>query len=98
MRTPTEKQYGLLLMLGSGNAWITASENGRDYKSLQRHGWVDGFPMVRITPDGLQALAVAVETYGLPDLGPKLKMRQRVCSKCGGRSWRYEITEVEVPA
>ena len=72
---PTAKQYRSLRILGSGAAGL--SWRKRDTEPLIRWGWVtaklDGpyYQWVRITPDGLRALALAVEKYGLPDLGSK---------------------------
>lgn len=71
-RVPTSRQYDLLRVLGGGAAIVTASR--RDTEPLLRRGWVDaerrdsGYAFVRITPDGLRALAAAVERYGLPPL------------------------------
>lgn len=75
--TPTKNQYDLLLMLGSGAAWVAARK--RLVEPLLRREWVTGerqegeryWHWVRITPDGLHALARAVEKYGLPPLGRK---------------------------
>ena len=71
--TPTENQYRLLRILGSGNALICGTR--RETEPLIRRGWVTfrtfdthGYKWVRITPDGLRALALAVERYGLPEL------------------------------
>ena len=76
MRTPTERQYHLLRMLASGSACVVGRK--RDWRPLGNHGWVSwrseephGFVWVRITPDGLRALALAVEQYGLPELAPR---------------------------
>lgn len=107
MRTPTEKQHRLLLNLGNGAAWISA--NKRECEPLLQHGWVTtthpapGF--VRITPEGLRALAASVERYGLPDL-TGAKRYERICSecerpwkprcKCGCGSWRYRVEELVV--
>lgn len=77
-RCPTEKQYRKLRILGSGAAWVVGTKG--DVEPLLRHGWVTADPptdarryyaWIRITPDGLRALAEAVERYGLPELeGP----------------------------
>ena len=73
--TPTERQYRLLMALGSGGALVSASE--RAAGPLARRGWVSGerhegedypWAWVRITPDGLRALARAVGRYGLPEI------------------------------
>lgn len=74
MTTPTEKQYRLLLCLGNGCALVIGRR--RETTPLLRRGWVtaddrgDHFAWVRITPEGLRALALAVEKYGLPAMGP----------------------------
>ena len=67
------KQYATLRILGSGNAIICGTR--RETEPLIRRGWVSfrtfdkhGYSFVRITPDGLRALALAVERYGLPEL------------------------------
>ena len=76
MRTPTRKQYHRLLILADGSACVAGLK--RQWAALGRHGWVswrdetDGhLAWVRITPDGLRALALAVEKYGLPEIGRK---------------------------
>lgn len=96
-RKPTQKQYEILLMLGNGNAWLSATK-GR-CEPLLRRGWVTAdwrppyYQFVRITPDGLRALAVAVETFGLPELKPSEQRTQvRVCAECG--SGRYRFKEI----
>lgn len=97
-RTPTEKQYRLLQPLGSGSAGLSRRKSDTD--PLIRHGWVTAewkppfYQWVRITPDGLRALALAVEKFGLPDLSPKDPVRRRVCADCGSGSYRFE----DVPA
>ena len=69
--TPSEGQYRLLLMLGAGGQ---VGASWREVEPLLRREWVSGkraeqgFTRVRITPDGLRALALAVERYGLPSL------------------------------
>lgn len=108
MRTPTEKQYGLLRILGSGSAGLSWKK--RETEQLLRRGWVTAKPdapyyqWVRITPEGLRALANAVERYGLPDLAPRTEAK--VCGECG-RDWRprcgcgsrsYRFEEREVAA
>lgn len=74
--TPTETQYRMLRALGNGSALVSGSRRVVD--PLTRRGWVVGeyradkaYPwmMVRITPDGLRALARGVERHGLPELG-----------------------------
>lgn len=72
MRTPTEKQYAKLRVLASGSAGLSWLR--RDVNPLLFHGWVTAelhdtfYQWVRITPDGLRALALAVERYGLPEM------------------------------
>lgn len=74
-RVPTEKQYRYLLRLGNGCALVVGRR--RETTMYLRRGWVtaedhsDHFAWVRITPDGLRALALAVETFGLPAMTPK---------------------------
>lgn len=97
-RVPTEKQYGILRMLGSGSAGLSFGK--RTAEPLLRRGWVTAdwrppyYQFVRITPDGLRALAMAVEKFGLPDLGPKPETQVRVCADCGSGRHRYETREV----
>lgn len=73
METPSERQYQRMLYLGSGGALVVGKR--RAIGPLRRRGWVtaedhgDHYAWVRITPDGLRALARAVEKYGLPILG-----------------------------
>lgn len=97
-RTPTEKQYAKLRILASGAAGVAWRK--RDTEPLVRRGWVEAdldgtyYNWVRITPDGIRALAVAVEKYGLPDLGPSPTSQVRVCSDCGSGRWHVEEREV----
>lgn len=99
MSIPTEKQYRLLLNLGSGSAGLSWGK--RDTDQLLRRGWATAewhrryYQWVRITPDGLRALALAVEKYGLPDLGPAPKTTRRVCANCGSASYRFEQIAAE---
>ena len=99
MRAPTEKQYGTLLTLGSGNGGLSWKKRG--VEPLLRRGWVtadwDGsyYQCVRITADGLRALAQAVEEYGLPDLGRKATTTRRLCADCGSSRYRFEQVEVD---
>jgi hypothetical protein len=92
-RVPTERQYGTLLNLASGSAGLAWGK--RTTQPLLRRGWVTAefdepyYSWVRITPDGLRALAAAVERYGLPDLGPKPQVERRVCAECGSSRWRF---------
>lgn len=100
MRTPTAKQYEYLLRLGSGNAIVVATK--RDTAPLLGHGWITAtapetgrgyYTWLRITAEGLAALARAVGRYGLPELGPKPSTYNRVCGKCGSGRYRYERVE-----
>ncbi len=78
MSVPGQKQYGILRCLGNGCAMVIGYK--REIDPLLRRGWVTAEPKqdakrsyyawIRITPDGLRALALAVEKYGLPDLHP----------------------------
>lgn len=110
-RVPTEKQYATLRPLGAGAAGVAWLKSRA--APLVRRGWVtaEDYPgdarhtgFVRITPDGLRALAAAVERYGLPELGPaKVCVRvcancdaeplRQVCSKCGDSRYRYEARD-----
>jgi hypothetical protein len=106
-RTPTEKQYDKLRILGSGSAGL--SWRKRETEALIRRGWVTAdwrppyYQWVRITAEGLRALALAVERYGLPSLEPK--KLDKVCAgceidwnprcRCGSRSYRYVEREIE---
>lgn len=98
-RVPTENQYGTLRNLAGGSAGLAWGR--RHTEPLLRRGWVTAEPKdsyynwVRITPEGIRALACAVEKYGLPDLGPKPQTQKRVCGDCG--SDRYRILTVDVP-
>jgi hypothetical protein len=98
-KVPTEKQYRLLRPLGDGSAGLSWGK--RDTEQLLRRGWVTAewrkpyYQMVRITPDGLRALAAGVERYGLPDLGPRPQTTRRVCADCGSSSYRFEQIPVE---
>lgn len=76
MRVPTEKQYRWLLMLGSGHVRVVPAR--REVEPFLRHGWVtatftpgDRYRRIRITADGLRALAAAVDRYGLPGMPGK---------------------------
>jgi hypothetical protein len=95
--TPTEKQYKTLRAVTFGAG---LSFGKRTTEPLLRRGWVTAewvppfYQWVRVTPDGLRALALAVEKFGLPDLGPDPLVRRRECVKCGGHTWRH----VTVPA
>jgi hypothetical protein len=75
-RKPTPKQSRLLLVLGSGRT-VLAPRRG-EWMPLLRREWVErdpwfsetpsgGYlPPLRITPDGLRALADALERDGRP--------------------------------
>ena len=103
-KIPTEKQYRYLRTLGGGSAIIIGQK--RETEMYLRRGWVTAeyredakqypYAWIRITPEGLRALALAVEEYGLPDLGPQPMTERRVCSDCG--STRYRIEHVEAVA
>lgn len=101
MRTPTEKQYARLRAIAGGAAGLSWTK--RMAGPFLNHGWVtadwDGsyYQWARITPDGLRALALAVERYGLPKLGPKAVTHTRVCASCGDNRFRFEEEEIEVP-
>lgn len=80
MKVPTEKQFGLLRILGNGS--ILALPGRRESTPLLRRGWVEQWkpddkdegkylPPLRITPDGLRALADGLERYGWPSLDPE---------------------------
>jgi ribosomal protein L40E len=111
-RCPTEKQYSSLRILGGGARGL--SWGVRDTEQLLRRGWVTAerdegsryYQWVTITPEGLRALAVAVERYGWPEIkNPTLE--QKVCSdcgaapfeprcrKCGGRYYHWESKPAE---
>lgn len=103
--TPTEKQHKVLLTLGSGSALLTGKK--RDIEPLVRRGWVTadhGYAWVRITTEGLHALARGVERFGLPEMKGG-SVADRVCAecdrewrpkcKCGSGHWRYKVREVE---
>lgn len=105
---PTEKQYATLRPLGGGAAGLSRTK--RDTEPLLRRGWITAdwrppyYQWVRITPDGLRALALAVEKYGLPDFGPNPTQQVQVCAgchrdwrprcRCGERAYTYETREV----
>ena len=102
-RIPTEKQYAYLRGLGSGSALIVGQK--RETEMYLRRGWVTAelredekqypYVWIRITPDGLRALALAVEKYGLPELGPRPQTERRVCADCGSSRFRFEILDAE---
>ncbi len=95
MRTPTRNQHAKLTVLASGAAGL--SWKPRDVDPLLRWGWVTAerddryYQWVRITPDGLRALALAVERFGLPDFKrAEARTTRRVCADCGSRTYRFE--------
>jgi hypothetical protein len=99
----------MLLPLGNGDAGVARLQS--DVRPLLRRGWVSvedsgsshyhGF--VRITPDGLRALALGMEKFGLPELeSPMIERRvcadcENVwhgrCAHCGGSRWRDQREE-----
>lgn len=100
---PTRNQYGQLLVLASGSAGLSWGK--RDTEPLIRRGWVTArwdqhsptrgfYQMVRVTPEGLHALAEAVRKFGLPEIGPKPRTVVRECADCGSRMYR----RVPIPA
>ena len=104
-RVPTQRQFRLLLSLGSGNVLLTGTKGRVD--PLLRHGWVTtdhGYAWTRITARGLHALARAVARYGMPEI-QHASYHAKVCSecgrdwrpkcKCGSTSMRFEPREVE---
>lgn len=101
MRAPTEKQYRVLLNLGGGAALVVA--NRRTTEPLLRHGWVTAelrgtyYAWVRITPEGLRALAVAVAKHGLPEFDGTPQVERRVCADCGSSRYRFETVDAEEP-
>jgi len=96
---PTVKQYALLRILPPGVAGLSWSR--RDTDPLLRRNWVTAewrppfYQWVRITPDGLRALATALYQHGLPDPAGQPQGTQRVCAGCGGSRWRYETVAEE---
>lgn len=105
-RVPTEKQYEFLLVLGGGAAGLSIGK--RKAEQFLRRGWVTAkwdppvYQWVRITADGLRALARGVEKYGLPSLKPETMVKVcgdcerdwRPACHCGCRSYRYETRAV----
>lgn len=81
-RCPTEKQYARMLMLASGAMLVSGADRG--LRALVSRGWLaPEWPDkpdngLRITPDGLRALARAVERYGLPELGPQRQRQEPI--------------------
>ncbi len=97
---PTEKQYRVLLNLGGGAAGLSWTK--RQTEAFLRRGWVAAewkepfYQWVRITPDGLRALALAVEKFGLPEIGPKPRTRELFCDKCGSKRILSRTVDVDV--
>ena len=96
-RVPTEKQYRYLRSLSVGSAIIIGAK--RETEMYLRRGWVTAehrgdkqypYAWIRITPEGLRALADAFDVYGLPEIGPKPQTERRVCAKCGSSRYRVE--------
>lgn len=76
MRVPTEKQYERLQLWARVGQWLVVGRKG-DHGSLVRNGWLEHDPesknndplsFLRITPDGLRAVADAMEKHGRPKL------------------------------
>lgn len=107
MRTPTEKQFARLRVLAVGTAGLSWSR--REAEPLLRHGWItarfDGryFQWVEITPDGLRAVALGLERYGLPKMQKGVRHPKvctdcgaewsPVCRGCGSRTYRFGVVE-----
>ena len=104
-RIPTEKQYAYLRALGGGSAIIVGQK--RETEMYLRRGWVTAevydedksypYAWIRITPDGLRALAAAVEKYGLPKIGPEPKKYESYCGECDSKRIRTRLVDVDVP-
>jgi hypothetical protein len=77
VRTPTEKQYEKLRVLNAGNVCVTAT--GRYWEPLIRNGWVERLDKccVRITPDGMRAVAAAMEKHGRPEFPGDFPVRSK---------------------
>ena len=105
MRCPTKRQFEILMCLGSGSALLTGRK--REIDPMVRHGWVTadaGYAWVRITADGLRALARAVEKFGLPEMksGTRQAKQCARCErpwhprcKCGSPHFHFVTEEVE---
>lgn len=103
-RLPTEKQYAYLRALGGGSAIIVGQK--RETEMYLRRGWVTAewrdekqypYAWIRITPDGLRALAAAVEAYGLPEIGPKPQKWESYCGDCNSKRVYQRIVDVDIP-
>ena len=107
MTVPSENQYRMLRAMSGGAALVVGKK--RDIDPMHRRGWVTGdfdptaksyhWSFVRITADGLRALAAAVDARGLPDIfDPKDKDNAtttvRVCGDCGSSTYRFK----DIPA
>lgn len=88
MTSPTEKQFRQLLVLADGA--MALAPGRRDWSPLLRRGWVapvkddDGgrfLPPLRITAEGLRALAAGVERFGLPEIGSRRSREPRPYSE-----------------
>lgn len=90
MKPPTEKQYRALRILGPGRILLTARE--REHGSLLRRGWLEPawpdrefagkyLPPLRITSDGMRALADGMDLYGQEEAEvTKEALANRLCS------------------
>ncbi len=82
-KTPTKKQFDLLRrILGV----IVLTPGYREWQAAVNHGWVEAawnyplgpkvngrhksWPPLRLTPDGLRAIAAGIEAYGVEDPDP----------------------------
>lgn len=100
---PTEKQYAYLRALSCG-AIIVGTK--RETEMYLRRGWVTAehheekqypYAWIRITPDGLRALAEGVEKYGLPELGPKPQKYESYCGDCNSKRVYSRLVDVDIP-
>jgi hypothetical protein len=99
-RCPTEKQYRTLLNLGSGASGLSWGK--RHTEMFLRRGWVTAewkppyYQWVRITPEGVRALALGVEKFGLPEIGKKPKTHEQFCGKCDSTRILTRLVDVAV--
>lgn len=103
-KAPTEKQYAYLRALSVGAIIVGAK---RETEMYLRRGWVTAdhrpeekhypYCWIRITPDGLRALAEGVERYGLPELGPSPKKGEHYCGDCDSRRIYWRLVDVDIP-